>query len=235
MCSKLTFSLDIDETLVHTLSDMSKYKKLKLYSSTNYYYLRDRTYKLKMIDVSSQPGNGIIHEMHGVFRPYLREFLKFLEFYSSGVIIWSAGQYKYVHQIVDLLFPGDYQPNAVYTYEDCIIDNSNVFSPETTLHVDDRKDTFSKNNGNGIHIPVYNIDDNGVETYDIALVQLMYWLQQPHVINCTDVTKLDKSKIFKQKLSNLDIQKVLNFGKSECTVTTTRFNDLTVNSIIEVY
>ena len=82
---------------------------------------------------------------------------------------------------------------------------SQYMSLENTLVIDDRKSTFSANPGNGIKIPLYSPPEtiNGIESDDIALKQFMFWLLRSEVINTKDVRTLDKSRIFKTPLPQL--------------------------------
>lgn len=79
-----------------------------------------------------------------------------------------------------------------------------------TLHIDDRDDTFSQNEHNGIKIPAYspNLDGTPEEIIesilqpDDTLLKLMCWLSLLEVRNCTDVRKLDKSTIFTTSIAD---------------------------------
>jgi hypothetical protein len=226
--------LDLDSTLIHSTSNMKTYANLKLYSEPKNAALRPRLYRLEMVDVVDKPGSGIVTVMWGVFRPYVFEFLQFADLYFQGIHIWSAGQYKYVHSIKEILFrDGPVQPSTILTYDDCEMTSNEIFKPlskfygrptseganETnTLALDDRDDTFSRNHHNGIQIPVYEQGPRTssgdsppptikfIKANDIALPQLMCWLSLPHIIREPDVRKLDKSTIFTTPLIEYERQ-----------------------------
>jgi len=65
-----------------------------------------------------------------------------------------------------------------------------------TLALDDREDTFSHNNKNGILIPAYSPEDIE-ETEDTHLLKLEHWLSKEEVATSPDVRKLKKRSIFK--------------------------------------
>ena len=73
-------------------------------------------------------------------------------------------------------------------------------SLKNTFIVDDRLSVFQEPNpGNGIQIPAYkpSLSIKSMRSDDIALKQLMRWLQKPEIMNCEDVRALDKRDIFK--------------------------------------
>jgi hypothetical protein len=176
-----------------------------------------------MIDVVNREGTGNVSHMWGAFRPHLRQFLSFAKYYFAGVIVWSAGQTKYVHEICRKIFiDPDFQPLIIYTYDDCEMGADYVYkpiaklmndnavkayvNPKETLTLDDREDTFSKNPRNGIKIPPYEprMTPDGIMTDDIALLQLMKWLELPSVINASDIRTVDKRNIFSTSIPDYD-------------------------------
>ena len=205
--TKFKLVLDLDSTVVHSSGDMDDYQRLNLYSDPRAAEMRSRVYSFDLIDVVEPPGTGSTTSMWGVYRPHVFEFLTFASTYFDEVIIWSAGQFKYVHAITDLIFDGiDSKPQTIKTYDDCRKTSSHVYKPIAELNVnsskilclDDREDTYSLNKANGILIPIYEPKPtpSAIMADDIALVQLMCWLSQPEVYKCEDVRRLDKSKIF---------------------------------------
>lgn len=218
---RLNLVLDIDQTLVHTHGDIDNFDMLNIYKKPKRVKLRKKVYSIKLYDVSVEDGTGDEMYLAGIFRPYLKEFLDFaMEHFN--VIIWSAGRMKYVHKMVDKMFPiGSKRPHMIYTYDDCDIGKEDYLKkplkklyhdPElehlkmndrNTLVVDDRDDTFSLNRRNGIQIPEFESDMTAEEIDfhpDIALLQLMAWMKRPEVLESDDVRNLNKRNIFKTSL-----------------------------------
>ena len=174
--------------------------------------LRRRTYTLDIEDANGIPGSGGNTEVWGVTRPHLMTFLVFASGYFNNIFIWSAGQIRYVNDVVDFMFRDLDRPTAVYTHDDCdetkdgiltkplqkMVDAYPGVNFENTLIVDDRVENFDRNPNNGILIPGYTprVTIDGLTTDDTALLKLMHWLKQPSVANCSDVRKLNKKRIF---------------------------------------
>jgi hypothetical protein len=198
--------LDLDSTLVSSDEDFKMFKQIVDNRKNNEYFLYDRVHDFLYInEKSSVP-------MWTLLRPYTREFIYFCLSYFDGVILWSAGQKHYVHSIKNILFPTDIsQPFLVLTSDDTnfikksiinkpltkVFEQLKTATPQNTLVVDDRSDTFSLNHHNGILIPKFEPNDlHEINKDDATLLQLMGWLCTPEVLNCTDYRTLDKSKIF---------------------------------------
>ena len=211
--------LDLDETLVHSHGEgnIDLLKELQIFTDPKHIDLRERTYKITMEDVVDKKGAGIKTEMWGIIRPHVRDFLITCFNYFKIVIVWSAGRKNYVQAIVDQLFNGIRPPIIVWTYNDVEkLPNNTLHKPlkklmdkipgldkhmslENSFILDDRLGVFSECNlHNGIQIPCYkpSFNINSLRENDIALKKLTSWLLQPEVVNCKDVRKLDKSKIF---------------------------------------
>jgi hypothetical protein len=213
------FSLDLDASLLSTSDRMDLFERLKLFSNPVNSHLRERLYYIDLIDVCDKPGKGIRSKMWGILRPHIFEFIDFLFEYCQSIMIWSAGQPKYVSAISNILFPfSGKQPKLVYSHDDCYEKKGDLykplekafsdphgeghFRPENTFHLDDRTDVISLDPKNGIHIPAYDpkFTPEGILEDDISLLQLKYWLLLPEVRASKDIRLLDKSTIFKVKL-----------------------------------
>ena len=222
--------LDIDATLVHThdvdedgVRGIEKFSMLNIYSDSDKIRYRRNLYLMKLIDISRESGTGEVTVLTGIYRPYLRTFLDFCKTYFKGIVIWSAGQKKYVEKMVEIMFPhSKEQPLIVYTYDDCIVGEGDYLkkplsklykdtrlggklNEKNTFVLDDRDDTFSLNPKNGIQIPVFESDMSledisGHE--DINLLKLMSWLSTKEVKENKDVRKLRKERIFDKSLEN---------------------------------
>jgi len=205
---------DIDATLVNTFSKIESLGKLDIYVNQKS-KLRKQIYTIDLHDVVDTPGEGVYSRMWGVYRPGWHKFHDFCKQYFSGIIIWSAGQPKYVDAMVDVLFPDpEFQPILVYNWNHCHTKDNNIFKPlkkifadprvkdrvktENTFVLDDRDDTFSLNKGNGILIPAYDVKptEKRILETDTRLTELENWLSQHHVASSEDVRELDKSQIF---------------------------------------
>ncbi len=230
--TKNNIVLDIDATLVHTHGDIEDFSMLKIYSDNDRIKYRRKLYRMKLIDVVSVSGAGSITTLSGIYRPYLREFLDFCFDYFDNIIIWSAGKKKYVEKMCEIMFPfQEQQPMLIYTYDDCIIGEEDYLKkplkklykdPRTkgklneknTFVLDDRDDTFSLNEKNGIMIPEFESDmsiEDITEHEDKSFLQLMAWLSIKEVKDCKDIRKLKKDKIFKKNVN--DYQNILKKEK----------------------
>lgn len=210
--------LDLDSTLIHTQENMEDFKSLKLYSSTENSHLRKYFYLIDLIDVEpAQPGTGNFLRLCGVYRPHLKNFIKFCFKNFDNVFVWSAGRKKYVHQLAGYIFEG-YKPSEILTYEDCLIKNQVIHKPidllinsekwkgkvtlENTIIVDDREDIFDLNKRNGILIPPFTIKlsrDNLEDMKDNYLEVLIKYFSTKEFKEARDIRELDFSKIFTDK------------------------------------
>lgn len=205
---------DLDSTLINTFSKIDSLVKLDIYNNKKK-KLRERVYTFDLHDVVDTPGEGVYSRMWGVYRPGWDRFHDFCREYFEGIIIWSAGQPKYVDGIVDILFPDpEFQPILIYNWNHCHISDNNIYkplkkifadsrvknrvTPENTLVLDDRDDTFSLNIGNGILIPAYDVKptEKRIMEEDSRLLELEKWLSQHHIASAKDVRELDKNNIF---------------------------------------
>lgn len=222
-----TLVLDLDSTLIFTSESFDMFKDLELYTNPNHTHLRPRIYKFDVIDVVEKPGTGVKSSMWGALRPHVHEFLHFCFDYFENIIVWSAGQLKYVHAICDILFvESDKQPILIYSFEDCERTDNYLYKPlikisqqefkHLTLHklmiLDDNEITFSKNKDNALHIPAYEPDlsPGGIMEDDLTLINLARWLMKPEVINSEDVRKINKNDCFTYNENFSDIKKYFN-------------------------
>ena len=73
-----------------------------------------------------------------------------------------------------------------------------------TFVLDDREDTFSLNEENGVQIDIFESDlsiSDIASCQDNALLKFMLWLNTDEVKKSTDVRTLRKDKIFKMNLN----------------------------------
>lgn len=208
--------LDIDETLIHTMDDMTSLSKLNIMKDASLMDLRERCFFIDIQDAVGKLGKGEVEKMWAIKRPHLDDFLKFAFDYFDMVIVWSAGADRYVRSIVDTLFQHHQQPHVVYSRSDCVSDNrahnhkplqkmlsqvdgiDKLMGLENTFCIDDKESTYINNPDNGILIPAFqpkaNIDQ--LRLGDDALLKLQRWLEQKHIKDFVDVRMLSKDGIF---------------------------------------
>lgn len=208
-----TIMLDLDSTLIYTSENFDNYSTLELYTNPEHSHLRNRIYKFDVIDVVERPGSGVKSSMWGILRPHVYEFLDFCFDYFTNVIVWSAGQLRYVHAICDVLFTDpEKQPLMIWSYDDCektenylykpLIKISQQEYPSITLDklyaLDDNEITFSKNKDNALHIPAYEpeLTPKGIVEDDPTLMNVARWLMTPEVLGCNDARKTNKMDCF---------------------------------------
>lgn len=204
--SKHGIVLDIDETLVHTFTDINKAFEFGVFEDP---VLRSRAFYIELTDVSAEKGIGEKSRLWGVVRPHAEEFLQFCFSFFKVVGVWSAGKKEYVESVVELLFRDICPPNFVYTFDDChkegpvyskplekLFRETNLgdyVSPGHVFFLDDRADVCKYNPLNAVILPPY-IPQSLCEIMrdDDTLLRLISWFMQPGVWYCDDVRKLRK-------------------------------------------
>ncbi len=202
--------LDMDETLVNSvvsedgLYPLDKKKKYEKYSK-KYIYNFSYTY-------FEDDGQLSLYKFLGTKRPFLDEFLDFCSMYFNKIMIWSAGEDKYVKNVCARIFKGKNEP-IIWTRKKCYTENknkplkfiyedeylSNFFNEKNTLIIDDKLETImAEDKNNAIIIPQFtqDITSNLFLNKDKCLLQLINWFQNYEFFNCKDVRKLDKKNIF---------------------------------------
>lgn len=201
--------LDIDSTLIYANGNMDTFEKLKIHTDNT--ELRNRVYSFQLVDAVDPPGTGTTTPMWFIYRPYCKEFIEFALDYFDEVRVWSAGKYKYVHAIVNILFRETGVPDKIKTFDDCDYTEKGLFKPlkdyshnlDNVLILDDRDDTFSLNPKNGIHIPAYEpfVVNKLEDDKDIALLQFACWLSIPHHRPPVKLTEMVKKGMFNTPIS----------------------------------
>lgn len=213
--------LDLDKTLIYSSNDLHLIKELELHTNPKNMDLRSKIYSFTLIDsIPESFGKGEKIYMFGMYRPYLREFVNFITNYFKHIYIYSAGQFKYVHSLVDRIFEhSEIKPKIIYTIEECekcsdggltkplrkLFNNINSdgATPENTIIIDDIDKMFINDKFNGIVIPEFttNFTANNIRFHtDVSLLQLMFWFLSEEFMSCKDVRILDKSYIFKTSI-----------------------------------
>jgi len=127
-----TIVLDLDETLVHTFRDTDVFR-FKLSKQTP-------VFRRRFLKMDKE------NNFATVLRPHCEEFLQFCFHYFKYVIIWSAGSFYYVHDIVELLFRDTInKPHVVMTKNEVeILSDFHDRDKETfeNLNQQDKEDWF---------------------------------------------------------------------------------------------
>lgn len=221
--SNMILILDIDETLVHTITDIKPWNNLNIYNDPKKMDIRDRIYTL---DILTDRDKSMSTFYWGIKRPYLKQFLKFCFSYFKLVIPFSAGTYEYVHTICPDIFTGSYEPHYILTRNNCVPDgdkftkpfwkllqdipeikdyvdfdldeNGKVLGYKNIVIIDDRPVSFYQDPKNGILIPAYepNPTVEGIKAEDNALLKIMQFFNNLDTTNNIDIRKINKELIF---------------------------------------
>lgn len=156
--------LDLDETLVKTWAE--------------------HPVAISEIPANMMPRTYYSAAGRGVKRQYLTEFLNYVRQRFDYVIVWTAGNKVYADQIVRFIFT-EYQPDRVYTYDDCEFHGQDFFKPLKRVYddfelepsdvvaVDNRNLVFQLGDQhNLVHIPDYIPDLKTQHDIDWALFEL---------------------------------------------------------------
>lgn len=207
--------LDIDETLVHTFENIEDFYKLSPFTNKKYFSIRKRIYHMELYDVGEPLGSGDAWEMWGIEREGLIDFLKYCFKRFKYVIIWSAGQKRYVDRLSERLFRWSNEPHLILNWDNCrkaddmydkpilllksqFPDIADSIRLENTFIIDDRQANFEQANiNNGIPIPGYTPNPNQeLLKPDNTLQKLIDWFELPSTKRSKDIRKLDKTKIW---------------------------------------
>jgi len=213
---------DVDLTLVCSSDKIDEFNKIGLnnLNDPKFDSIRDRIYAMN-IDTESDPIKKKTF-IWGIIRPYWQEFLTYCFSYFDVIAVWSAGEERYVEEMVNILFKGFPKPHVVYArgmleiIPGAIDGRINKHKPLSkmfnnvpglnnrmnlynTIIVDDIIDNFYANRDNGVEIPQYSppLTLDGLKTNDIAFLQLMRWLDRRDVIETNDIRLINKRDIFK--------------------------------------
>jgi hypothetical protein len=196
--------LDIDHTLLCTSVNLEEFQNVDIYSP-EYLSVRSRIYSGQI----NYEGNNFSY--WGILRPHLTEFLQYCFKRFQLVIIWSAGEKRYVHEMVKILFRDLPQPHLILTREDCLWTEKNVsakplfrltqeykmINENNTLFIDDLENNFSFNRSNGIVIPAYHpLLSSLKDDQDNILLLLLKWLDTTNVRCNNRLNLVDKRRIF---------------------------------------
>jgi len=194
-------------------------------------------YKRVPADLAKQVYLLSFNELHwGIRRPQLKKFLDYLFDNIEIVAVWSAGSYDYVHEIVSIIFGDRKDKIFIYTRNDCETDqNGNLYKPirkmldnvpglkykatlANTIIIDDLEGTFSRNPDNAIHIPAYNPEYNKIDNSDVALLQIIVWIDFYKNVR-QDIREIDKKRIFLTRVR--ECQSLADYQQNICDLAKT--------------
>lgn len=202
--------LDMDETLLHTFSNLKSNDVLDLITDAQQ-DIADRVYACHVPDLDMRPGSGVNRFVAGISRPGFEDFMRFCYEHFTNVIVWSAGTNNYVNCVLEEVCADVGLPNLILTREDCVRVRDHYEKPievlsdicpslgislSTTLIVDDRKASFFSNPDNGVRITPFLPEPGESEKtlafrFDDALNRLSTWIER-EILPCTDVRKVEK-------------------------------------------
>lgn len=203
---KLTVVFDIDESLVHTSSNMEQFEKLNIFTDANNLALRRRTYRETIYDPSLEGG---VADIWGVTRPYAYDLLHYC-LTNHTTLFWSSGQARYVSTMINTMCRDLPRPYGFFTQDDCAVRAngdfhkplellysrfpSRNFSPENTIMIDDLKGNMLDNPENGIIIPKYRPSPNinELQKPDYCLLIIKNWLEAASTSKIKDIRRFPK-------------------------------------------
>lgn len=198
--------LDLDSTLIFSIFMKEQIQRINKENIAN--KLKNKIYPLTLIDGGDRTlkGSGILEKFILVLRPHLKEFIEYISSKIGHIHIWSAGQYRYVRAIDNIIFPNDLIDRILTSKACSYYEHGKIikklkeenFDLSKTIIIDDRDDTFEENIKNAIHIPRYEPDSTieALEKDDDALLKIINWFKNSGVINCDDVRNIEKPNLF---------------------------------------
>lgn len=198
--SKQALVLDLDQTLIATMTDGSKVPP----------EIRDNP---DVYTITTKEGT-----YWGLKRPYTDEFLEYCARRFDAIGFWSAGKEGYVHEIVKVLNP-PFTPTFIWNFNHCdqvhfpqsqveekiqlipyiwkplqqIYTSYPQFTRRNTLVLDDRQDYAQENLLNWLEIPPFDPPPTKpLPTNDDYLLRLMDWLDRDDVRESNNILELAK-------------------------------------------
>lgn len=216
--NKFDVILDMDETLVHTLTQEVDFDPVLDQRMT-------RMCRPYLINYPGIDGKDrlISYNLWGLTRPYLDQFLLVCYRNFRRVFIWSAGTKYYVEDIIRKIHTRlNHFPDRIFTRKDCLITETGPTKPlshlkdrypeleislESTLIIDDQRHNIEVNPDQGILIPPFYPEVSSKQgrkissiedcDQDRALFDLIFWIWGTDVLKINDrVSEIDKGSIF---------------------------------------
>lgn len=213
--SRLKVLLDLDSTMIYAIFDPNDIDNIL--NHPRYQQIKDRIFVCTLVDSLDDSifGTGSLTRVMFILRPHARTFLKFLDDNVDTIGIWTAGNFRYARAIEYYLFPPDAVHKSKYQYEFYTREHCDIMSDSdgctvlkefkarnidltTSIIIDDRPDTFSKNLENGILIPRYEPEHifEDIIRDDRSLLELIDWFKRSGILSCKDVRTVNKTRIF---------------------------------------
>lgn len=209
--------LDLDATLVHNIAgEECKTRTENKELLKGIYAVINANRVLHSID----------HNIVGLKRMFLDEFLTYCCNRFKYVVVWSAGRFQYVQWVCNMIFLNQQKlPDLILTRNDTTFDDEHcsglkdlkvvynripAMNRTNTFVVDDVVSTTTNNPSNAIVITpcteelmsneeyCQRVGNNVKKPYpvDFTLLNLKSWFSNPHVTVSQDVRTLNKSNIF---------------------------------------
>lgn len=185
--------LDIDMTLINTIScdsDKPDESYFKVYNE--YRSIRSLLYTFRIHD----DGDNSSMFFWGLKRPYLREFLTYVQKNYDYVIVWTAATKDYAHALMnEILKDIPFKPQLIWSREDCdeVLWNGELvhtkplsklshhfgISMKNAVLIDDQPYSHIANNPKSkILIPQYRPTIKKPVTNDTCFLQLIEWMRK---------------------------------------------------------
>lgn len=202
----VTICLDLDMTLVYVTFHADKINNLE--KDPVYEKYKNKFCIQTLVDPvdKSKKGYGKSEKFLLFYRPYVKEFIKYLFDNFGEVHIWSAAHFRYVRALEYLIFPEDRTAKKVLSKQHCEIGENYVlkdlstqgYDLSKTIIIDDRDDTFSNNPDNAIHIPEFkpNGSPESLENQDDCLLKIMEFFDRIDYSNVEDIRTINKRIFF---------------------------------------
>lgn len=140
---------------------------------------------------ASLVGDAYVSRFICIYRPYLKKFITTCFEVCDQVIVWSAGQYRYVMGLCELIFnhiPFEIRQaklTTILTAQHCEITEGRVVKDlnkhlshiSDPLVLDDREDAMSLNSDKGVLIPFFHYNGQKA-TSDKVFKILTTWLSK---------------------------------------------------------
>jgi TFIIF-interacting CTD phosphatase-like protein len=214
-----TLVLDLDSTLILSVFGKKEVSYLKDIVS-NHHNLTDRIFFRTLLygPEAILQGMECADEFAVISRPHLRIFIEYIRNNFEHVHIWSAGKFRYVRAIENIIFPID-TIGIQLSFDDCVFGERGFtlkelavkgFDLTKTIVIDDRDDTFSENQNNALHVSRFDmpnsnvtknisLDENLVSEIckdDQTLLRIIDWFKNSGVLTCSDVRTIPKPNLF---------------------------------------
>ena len=197
--------LDIDETLVHSFTQLDQYQKLITEERKFYLENRPSFYRLR-IPILDNDGNINMFDFWGILRPYLDYFLKaaFENFQLVG--IFTAGGESYAREMEKILFGRvGIKPDFIFHKKDLSINGKAYHKPivrtlskigintdtKKVLLIDDRIENFIEEPENCLLVPHFNPANIKNFVHDQSLKKIADFFYTSEFADTEDLSEIE--------------------------------------------